>query len=167
MTKKLRVSIESFAHELQNDIARLIDEYPNGIYYSVLADEYGESVARIVKAVQILIDRQHVEVRQAASNAYFIVPKGYVAPQPLIELTDLQRRLIYFLYMTAVKARNRLLTTNYSQLARIMSCSYGGLITAVNRLVVLEYLEIRQQSPLVVYIPDKVIFGITGKPPTF
>lgn len=162
MVKTLRVSVESFAHELQIDMSRLIREYPNGIYFAALADEYGESTARILKAVQILVDRNVVEVRQAASNAYFVVPKNYKPDVPLIELTDLQRKLVAFLYLTSKAADNRLLSTNYSQLARKMQCSYGGLVTAVNRLVALEYLELRQATPLIVYITDKLIEQLTA-----
>ncbi len=173
MTKTLRVSIEGFAHELQSDLKRLIEQYPNGIYFANLSDEYGESIARITKACNILVERGVIQVQKAASNAYYIIPKDYIAAVPLIELTDLQRKLALFLYLQARKAQNRLLSTNYSQLTKLMECSYGGLVTAVNRLVALDYLEIRQQSevgqriPLLLYITDKLVVGLTNNPPTF
>jgi hypothetical protein len=144
MNKLLRVSVESFAHEIQGDLARLIAQNPTGIYFSALADEYGESTARILKACQVLANRQVISVHQAASKAHYILPNNYVVPVPFVELTELQRKLV--LYLIKIGRVAKAVQTNYSQLARIMGCSYGGLHTCINRLVALEYLQIEQPS---------------------
>lgn len=144
----LRVSVESFAYELQNDLPRLIQEYPNGIYFNALQDEYGESVLRIQKATAILESRHILKVHQAASKAMYIIPFEYKAPEPLIELTSLQRRLAIALVKIVRDAptTTNLIRTSYSQLARIANCSYGGCLTVINRLVELDYLNIEQHS---------------------
>lgn len=144
MNKLLRVSVESFAHEIQGDLARLIVQNPTGIYFAALADEYGESTARILKACQVLESRQVITVHQAASKAHYILPIGYKVATPFVELTELQRRLVLFLLKIGSQAK--VVQTNYSQLARIMECSYGGLHTCINRLVALQYLTIEQHS---------------------
>lgn len=146
MAKLLRVSVESFAYELQTDLPRLIQEYPNGVYFNVLQDEYGESVLRIQKAVAILEGRHILEVHQAASKAMYVIPFGYKAPEPLIELTPLQRRLAISLVKIVRDANTDKIRTSYSQLARIANCSYGGCLTVINRLVELKFLMIEQHS---------------------
>jgi len=144
MTKLLRVSIEAFAHEIAGDLPRLIETNPTGIYFAALADEYGESTARIMKACQVLEGRRVLTVHQAASKAHYVLPTNYVVPVPFVELTELQRKLVLFLLK--IGQNSKLVQTNYSQLARMMNCSYGGLHTCINRLVALEYLTIEQQS---------------------
>ena len=144
MTKLLRVSIEAFAHEIAGDLPQLIASNPTGIYFAALGDMYGESTARIMKACQLLEGRSVLTIHQAASKAHYVLPKEYEVPVPFIELTDLQRRLVLFLLEVGRDAK--LIQTNYSQLARKMNCSYGGLHTCINRLVALQYLTIEQQS---------------------
>lgn len=146
MTKPLRVSLEAFAHEILVDLPTLIVDHPAGVYFADLQEEYGESTARIMKACQLLASKEQLTIQQAASKAHYVLPKGYKPAVQFIELTELQRRLILFLIDLATKASTRSIQTNYSQLARIMLCSYGGLHTCINRLVALNYLEIVQQS---------------------
>lgn len=155
--KVLRVSIDGFAYEIGTDLKKLIEEYPNGIFYSHIADEYGESIARIAKACQILQDKGIIDVYQAASNAYYILPKGYKPSHPLIELTDLQRRLALYLLIVCRRAQTNRIKANYARLAKLMECSYGGLVTAVKRLNALAYVEIVSDKPLILQVTEKLL----------
>lgn len=147
MTKMLRVSIESFARELAGDLARLIKEHPQGVYFSALQEEYGESVLRIQKAASILEEKGLLTIHQAVSKAHYVLPKDYVAPEPLVELTALQRRLaLRLVEIVREHGATNLVRTSYSQLSRMMECSYGGCLTSVNRLIALNYVEVVQQS---------------------
>lgn len=145
-TKQLRVSLDTFAYEILADLPRLIEQNPTGVYFSALVDEYGESSARIMKACQVLVGKNLIHLEQAASKAHYIMPIDHKPTVPFIELTDLQRRLVLYLLDVAKQKDAKAIQTNYSQLARIIECSYGGLHTCINRLVALEYLAIEQQS---------------------
>lgn len=145
-SKASRVSIETFAWEVYNDLPKLIEEHVTGVYISHMQEYYGESAARVMKACQILQERGKVVLAQAASNAHYIIPPDYVCPVPFIELTDLQRKLVLYLHRTCRFQHTRQMRTNYSQLARIMNCSYGGLHTCTARLVDLGYLIITEPS---------------------
>lgn len=145
-TSVAKVSVEQFAQELVQDLPKLIAEHPAGVYVHHLHEYYGESPARILRAASLLETSKHIRVEQAANNSHYIVPYDYHPKVQFVELTDLQRRTIEFIIATITEQRAKTLQTNYSQLARLMVCSSGGIRTCLYRLVQLEYLQILSPS---------------------
>lgn len=169
---RLRVSLDSFVEELEVDLDRLIMEHPAGIYMTHLQEEYGESSARIMKACRTLEQKGIIRLQQAASKAYFITPIGHKTDIPLLTLTELQRRLLLYLLLLGSKSKppTSRIQSNYSQLARIIKCSTGGIHTCINRLSHLGYIRVVQQStagqqqPLILEILPKARMELQGIP---
>lgn len=159
----LKVPIEGFAHEILQDLPRLMEEHPTGVSIHHLHQEYGERSARILKAISILEAKEKVTVHKAANNSSYILPIEGGQPTEFGDLSDLQRRTVIFIRDTCLKAGTTRLSTNYMQLMRIMNCSPTGLRTCVDRLVQLGYLVIEQpsrhgkQSDLIIGLGKKII----------
>lgn len=146
MTQILRVSSQAFAEEIQRDLPTLIKEYPGGIYISNLQEMYGESYARTLKAVKMLDALHVITLHQAVSRAHYILPSQYISPIPFPELTALQRDFILYICQLCHKHQTIQVRTNYSELSRILECSYGGLKSCLERLAQLSYLIIIHPS---------------------
>lgn len=159
----LKVPIESFAHEILTDLPKLMQDYPAGVTIHNLHIEYGESPARILKAISILESKELVTVHKAANNSSYIRPVSDGMPVEFGDLTDLQRRTLLFIRKTCEDAKTTRVSTNYMQLMRIMKCSPTGLRTCIDRLVQLGYLVIDQpsrhgkQSDLIIALGKKII----------
>lgn len=175
MTDPLKVSMESFVYELRMDLPRLYAEHPTGITYHVLREEYGEPIPRIIRATQLLSDKGHIRIEQNASREHYILPVNAPHPREHIryaDLTDLQRRL-FIVLSEARNPENNLVRTNYTQLARILNCSQGGVRSSLDRLTTLKYLHTHaaaipgKQASLVLAIhPDKIQPPFDQKEPT-
>lgn len=136
------IGVETYAQEIADDLPALMCEYPVGIYLTNLQEYYGESSIRTAKACQILERRGVIRIFQAASKAYYILP-AHVDPSTILaELTPQQRKVAQFMQQTARITENNRLRTDYTQLARILDCSYGGLQATIQKLVALGYLSI-------------------------
>jgi hypothetical protein len=149
MPKESHVIKDSdYAREIFNDLPTLIKEQPNGITLSHMMSYYGESAFRTVKALEILANQDKLSLHKTAANAYYVLPKGYKAPIPetLLVLTELQRELFKFLVVTASRSTQKLVKTNYAQLARVMNSSIGGVKAAIHRLDHLAYVRIHKDS---------------------
>ena len=147
-----RVPVLSFAREISADLEDLMFQHPTGIYLSNLQDYYGESIARIQKAVDILEGQKSIVKKKSANNSYYILPASpdvierTGAKQKFAGLTVLQVSVVEFLEKECKRQQVTRLRTNYSQLTRILNCSYGGLKQCLQRLVSLEYLRIEEPS---------------------
>lgn len=163
MTQILRVSSQAFAEEIQRDLPTLIKEYPGGIYISNLQEMYGESYARTLKAVKMLAVLNVITLHQAVSRAHYILPKDYIPTIPFPELTPLQRDFILYVANLCRKFQTSQVRTNYSELSRILECSYGGLKSCLERLATLQYLAIinpshrGKQSDLLIEINQPIV----------
>lgn len=140
------IPIDNFAYEIRTDLQTLIASHPTGVSIADLHEFYGESPTRIQRAITILEGKGVISIHRAANHQHYILPNGYKIAQPLAELTDLQRRLCLLLHETCAKAKTSpptiRMTTNYAQLARLLSCSNGGVRTCLQRLEQLGYLHI-------------------------
>lgn len=141
MPDHTKVSMESFVYELRMDLPRLYREHPTGISMNALHEEYGESIPRILRATQILEEKGVITIGQAENKVHFILPanKQLLPPIPYSTLTPLQRSLFQLLVKSALNNRVR---TNYTQLARILKCSQGGVRSSIDRLEHLHYLSL-------------------------
>lgn len=140
-----RIPVLSFARELASDLDELARQYPNGIYYSHLSGYYGESVARVQKAVAILENQKVLTLYKSPNNAYYVLPTAPIlrtGNDLYAGLSDLQMRLVGLVERECLRQKVDRLKTNYSQLSRVLNCSYGGLKQCVKRLVDLEYIQI-------------------------
>lgn len=133
---KRKIPIENFAYEIRQDLPELIAKYPDGILIQHFHDWYGEHPTRILKALTLLERKHALTVHSTASGTHYAVPVGYTLPTKFPELTDLQRRTLQLLLRTALNAvpPTNKVNSNYSQLARLLSCSIGGLQTVLQRL---------------------------------
>lgn len=156
-----RIAVADYAREIADDLTTLLQDYPAGIYISHLQEYYGESVSRTHRACHILRDAGVVRLDRAASGAYYIVPSGSPLPTVLPELTELQRKLAVYLTSLCRKYATVRVRTNYSQLTREMSCSYGGLRACLKRLTDLKYLSI--ESPSLRGKQDEMILALGQK----
>lgn len=141
-----RISLEDYQREILSDLPQLIEQHPDGIYIADLVEWYGESVNRTIKACQNLSRENRLQLLQAASKAYYVLPNAYQPKEALLELTPLQRQLVMYVARLASRSTINQVKTNYSQLARVLNSSYGGLRACVNRLVALGYLEMHHPS---------------------
>lgn len=144
--KPTKISVEAFAKEISDDLPELVKTY-GVIFYTNLAEYYGESINRIKSAIDILWNKNIVSVVRSSNNAFIIIPvsneKMRLATHPdLIVLTPLQRSVVIKLVQACKKQNASLIQTNYSQLARVSNCSYGGLRACLQRLEELEYVAI-------------------------
>jgi len=139
-------SIDKFAKEILADLPKLIEEHPEGVHISHMHEWFGEGAARILKACQYLKAHDLVELHQSASKAHYITPVAYIPGIPFPELTELQRKVALYISKTCKAQDATQLRTNYSQLSRILECSYGGLRTCLNRLVSLHYIYLSSPS---------------------
>jgi len=145
----LKVSMESFVYELRQDLPRLYSEHPTGITFHAIREEYGETIPRIIRATQVLESKGHITIGQNASREHFMLPACALPPSkitPYADLTDLQRRL-FTLLVDSRNPENNLVRTNYTQLARVLDCSQGGVRSSIDRLTTLKYL--RTYSPAI------------------
>lgn len=166
MTDPLKVSMESFVYELRMDLPRLYEQNPTGITMHTLHQEYGEPIPRILRATQLLKDKGHIVIGQNASREHYILPANAPAPSehtPYADLTDLQRRL-FTLLVTSRNPQNNLVRTNYTQLARLLDCSQGGVRSSLDRLTTLKYLSThtpaipgKQASLVLELMADKIV----------
>jgi hypothetical protein len=141
-----RLPIQEFADEIAEDLPTLLEQNPGGIYFSELMSFYGETITRVTKAVSILETKGDITLHAAASRAQFIVPKGVGLTILFPELSVLQRRVAIYARTLASQKQVTKVETDYSQLCRIMHCSYGGLRACIKRLQELGYLNIEEQS---------------------
>lgn len=160
--KQLKPSLESFVWEIQQDLPRLIAEHPQGITVTHLHEEYGESTSRIMRALTTLEQKQKVKIHKAVNNSHYILPLHYDPKTKHANLTELQRNLIQFIESTCQKSNTTQLLTSYSQLARVLSCSAGGLQNCLLRLQKLGLIEIlqppkqgKQLTLLIGLVPDQ------------
>jgi hypothetical protein len=144
MTTKLKPSLESFVWEILQDLPRLIAEHPQGITIAHLHEEYGESTARIMRALTTLEQKQKIQVFKAVNNSHYILPLNYDPKTKHADLTELQRNLIQFIETTCASNNTNQLLTSYSQLARVLKCSAGGLQNCLMRLQKLNLIHILQ-----------------------
>lgn len=161
MVNRTRISVADYAQEIASDLLDLLKDYPAGIYISHLQEYYGESVSRTHRACHILRDNGVVRIDRAASGAYYIVPSGTPLPVVLPELTALQRKLAVYLTSLCRRHSTERVRTNYSQLTREMTCSYGGLRACLRRLTDLQYLSI--ESPSLRGKQDEMILALGKK----
>lgn len=138
--------MKEFVQEIRDDLPKLIERFPLGIYMADLTSEYGETPARIGRACRILEEEGSIKMLHAASKANYILPQGYTPTIPFMNLTDLQRKLLMYLCKICKEHHTIQIKSNYSQLSRIMSCSYGGLHSCLNRLAALAYIVIDSES---------------------
>ena len=140
MTKS--IPYPEFVKELAEDLPQIVqqDGFPN---ISYLVEYYGETTARVKAACRELEHRGKVVIKRAVNNAYIIVPVSeLVEVSPLLLLTPLQKDLLILFARLCQHRKTDTVVTNYSQLARVVKCSYGGLRICVTRLVELKYIEI-------------------------
>ena len=149
-SKTERVPVLSFAREISTDLEDLMFQHPTGIYLSDLQAYYGESIARIQKAVDILEGQRSIVKKKSPSNSYYILPASpdVIArtgtKQKFAGLTELQMTVVEFFERECTRQQVVRLRTNYSQLTRILNCSYGGLKQCLKRLIDLGYLRIEE-----------------------
>lgn len=146
MTQSKRISIIDYCNEISNDLDELIKEFPYGISVSNLHEYYGESIARTMRAIHILSNQSLVTIHQSTTKAYYIVPTGFKFTVPFPELTELQRKLALYILQLCHKANTNRIQTDFSQLSRIMDCSYGGLRACIKRLTMLGYISLNSPS---------------------
>lgn len=144
--KLKKIPVETYAREIKSDLNLLIQQYPEGIYYSTLIEYYGESISRTIKACSILKRNKDVDLYRSVSNAIFILPYGMTPTVPFPVLSGLQRSIVLLILDICTQNKTNRVQTNYSQLARIVKSSYGGLRACLKRLVELEYLQIDNES---------------------
>lgn len=138
-----QIPLNMFAAELAQDLTSLMVRYPNGIPTSVLHEEYGEPVPRIIRACMILQERGLIIFKDGTPP--YIIPTSFEPPiaQPYHDLTDLQRRLFFLLIETSGPT-NLQIQTSYYQLARLLDCSSGGARSTLERLATLNYITVLQ-----------------------
>lgn len=145
LKKPLRISYKDFAAEIEKDLDTLLYEYPDGLYAHHLREYYGETPNRIFHALSLLVAQDVVSLCKATDSTYYVIKVG--APiKPLVELTELQRRLVYLVMKTCKEQNTYSLRTDYSQLNRILKASPMGLRACLQRLHVLDYIRIDEPS---------------------
>ncbi len=147
---KVESPTKQFGDEILGDLPKLIQDYPYGVYFSHLAEYYGESVSRITRAINYLAEQDKVTLLQAANKAYYVLPRvvGQEIKPTLPGLTPNQRRLVLYIYRIAQKSTIRQVQTNCSQLSRQLNTSYGGMRAAVKRCIDLGYLILHSDDSL-------------------
>lgn len=143
--RKWQPSLRDLMAEIRRDLPDLFKENPNGLSIPYLSSWYGESTQRIMKAVKGLEEKEKLHVRQAANKTFYIVPWDY-EDDGMADLTELQRKLVRFVWLTIKNGQSDSLKTNYSQLSRLLKSSYGGMVLRVQRCVDLGYLTIDHPS---------------------
>lgn len=149
---KLQVGIEEFAHELHQDLPRLIKEHPKGLSIHHLRTEYGESAQRVVRAVGILERRAQIVVSTINHTLYIQLPKDSAdadldqITDQVDSLTELQNKTLHFIRKTCEAADTTRLATSYMQLARVLGCSSGGMQGCIKRLIHTKHLLLIQAS---------------------
>lgn len=140
-----KIPLEDFAKEIIEDFPVLYKDSPKGVSFSTLSEYYGEKMARVKAACELLRTQGVVQVVQSNSKSHFIVP-AFRALNPMLVLTELQADVLTKIAKTCREGQTSRLSTSYSQLSRLAGCSYGGLKACINRLTELGYLEIVSNS---------------------
>lgn len=135
------VAISSFVAELSIDLPVLFQRYPEGVPISVLQEEYGETVPRIVRVLGILEGAGAILVKEGFPP--LILPTSYIPKdeKPYQDLSELQQRMFAFLVATSGQ-QHAPIRSSYYQLARIMKCSAGGARSTLERLLNLLYITL-------------------------
>lgn len=142
------IPMSQYTTEIVNDLPKLVEMYPDGIYLSHLTSYYGETIRRTLRAVHLLQMQQKVKLYRAKSNAHFILPWDYEPKHPteVLALTPLQRSLLRYLVNLCNTSAVFEVRTSYSQLARVLESSYGGMRAALSRLESSHFIRIKQAS---------------------
>lgn len=143
--QNLRISYVDFAKEIKTDLPYLMHEYADGLYVMDLKAYYGETANRIHHALSVLVGEGEIELVKAPDKTYYIVCVG-TPPPPLIELTKMQRVIVRFVMDMCKKNNVTGIRTDYSQLARILNISSGGLRATMDKLHSLGYILIASPS---------------------
>jgi len=157
-----RIPLEEYANEILQDLPQLFKQYPAGIFTAQLQDFYGEPITRTLNACRKLASNGNVQLRRTAAGAYCMLPVG-VKMLPVWELSPLQLRLATLIRNICIREKTRYLKSNFSQLARQLNCSYGGVRACVFRLHELEYIVIKQpskrgkQDMMLIQVLDKLL----------
>jgi hypothetical protein len=143
------VSFDDFVEEMQSDLPKLWAKNTK-VSFKFLQEYYGETQARVGRAVYELHDRRFLELTNTKMTTALIVPSQQdttkiAANKPfrgyLNTFTSLQRHMLLALLQECHKgflSQSRppyKVRTNYFQLARLLNCSYGGAVNSVDRLV--------------------------------
>lgn len=167
MSAPLKIPIENFAFEILGDLPDLMKEHPKGVMIQHLHAWYGDSPARILKAISILETKNRIRVYKATNNSSYILPSEAGLPDELGGLSDLQREACLLLRRICQDNKTTQVRTNYAQLARLLKCSATGIRTCIDRLVQLGYLVILEpskhgkQSELLLQLGDKLLTPIS------
>lgn len=144
------VSFDSFVVELQGDLPKLWADNTK-VTFTFLQEYYGEKMARVGRAVYILQGRGFLSLSTPKGSLILVVPPLPTAAshadidkdQKLLDFLDaftlLQRHILTAIYQECTRVpspyRSNSIRTNFFQLARLVNCSYGGVVNSVERLV--------------------------------
>lgn len=142
----LALNAHQFRDEIMSDLPRLIAEHPNGVYLSHMQEEYGESTARIKTVLEGLATDGKLTLLQSASHSFYVLPTNYKPPTAHPELTPLQRMVLFYLQQLSAHSATHQIRSNYSELARIIKCSHGGIKSCLERLETLQHIRIVNPS---------------------
>lgn len=137
-----KITAQDFSKEILTDLDSLITQNEMGVTISTLQDYYGESVQRVAKAIEILVQQDRIE-RHKGPKGVTIWPKGYQTPRPHPELTTMQWNLLQWLQQNT--NHKHIVKTNFSQAAEQIHASLGGTKNTFHRLATLNHIKILQE----------------------
>lgn len=133
--------LEEFAEEIRQDLAKLSQQYPRGITVAALMDWYGEPVSRCTKVFKVMQKYDDVVVYKNSHGAFALHSKELLQ-DPLAKvrnnLTTTQVKILDYL----LSQPKLPVTTNFSELARTVKCSYGGVTQAIRKLTTMGLIKV-------------------------